>query len=291
MNMLIIGELNSTNLGDRAIFLTLRDLFESAGHTVTGLDLTQGTEFREHPQIHADPDIEDLCLSEAALPSAAETGVKRSTKQRLLAVLAKMPNDVHKGVNLFSHMRRHGRLRASWLDRLAQQHVVVFGGGALLQDNNWGFPLALAHASRLVREARLPYGCVGCSVGEAHSTRGRKWFSEFLAGASFVALRDPISSKYVQQLGVADARVFIDSAIRTSELVRRDRADKGGVIGINVLSRVRHPNVTGSGYRRYVDTMVEFLRQMASDRTLGITRIMLFNTGGDRRFSRGVRGA
>jgi len=77
MKILIISEINSNNLGDRAIYLTLKNLLESYGHKVSGFDLSRCNRFYcEKAQLNA--------------PTRKEGDA--SYKSRMISIVPFMPN-------------------------------------------------------------------------------------------------------------------------------------------------------------------------------------------------------
>ena len=147
-------------------------------------------------------------------------------------------------------------------------------------DNFWGFPLSLLFASRIAKSLGIPYGCVGCSVGEVLSKQAIVWLREFLDGCSFVTLRDPLSGTLLKQLGDYKYDVFIDSAICTNEIVNIKNCHSEKTIGINVLSYVGHPFMTKRDYQRYLEAIKKLVIRIDGKPQLGFKQIILFNTGG-----------
>jgi polysaccharide pyruvyl transferase WcaK-like protein len=276
MKILIIAEINSDNLGDRAIYLNLKNLFESQGHTVSGLDLSRSNQFCIAKNGVARTSINNLCMGEEHLPPVRKRGGEVSFKSTLISI---MPDFVLKVLNLYLKRRRYMKHEREWTEIIKDHNLVIFGGGALLMDNNWSFPLAMLYASRLVRNLGVPYGCVGVSVGEIFSLKGRQWLKEFLSGNSFIILRDRISGIHLQKLGVSQYKVYIDPAICTRDIIKVERGLFKGVIGINILSYVRRPHITKRHYYRYLEVMKKLIIRIAETLQLGFKQVILFNTG------------
>jgi polysaccharide pyruvyl transferase WcaK-like protein len=134
--------------------------------------------------------------------------------------------------------------------------------------------------SRLAKKFGVPYGCVGCSLGESFSFNGALWLKEFLRGSSFTIIRDPVSGARLKEFGVSQYKVFIDSAICTKDVIKIKRKPFTGNLGINTLSYVRHPRITRLDYHRYVESMKDLIIRVAGTPRLGFKRVILFNTGG-----------
>ncbi len=267
MDILIVGEADSANLGDRAIHVTLRRLFESRGHRVRGWDLSRGRYARLDAEAAADGD--------AGQP-------RRRLRTRLFALLDRAPDAVQRAAVYVGRRRRFLLRRRAWADEVRRHDLVVFGGGALLMDNNWSFPLGLALFARAVRDAGRPYVCVGCSTGASFSRPGARWLKEFLDGCSFVALRDERSLEGLARIGDFDASVFVDSALTLGRICPQSPARGAGRLGVNVISQVRAARLGRQVHERYMDELASFVRQLGDGRASGIGEVVLFSTGEER---------
>ena len=277
MKVLIIASINSSNLGDKAIFLTMKKLFESHGHSVTGLDLNR-RENRTSIGIGGCEHIitNGLYLNDKELLAITQKDSKVSFK----SLLKHVQPDFVRRLRVWHYTKKsYVRHKNEWTEIFKNHDVVVFGGGALLIDNLWNFPLALLYASRLARKIEVPYGCVGCSVGETFSCSGGRWLKEFLADCSFVTLRDSMSGISIRKLGVTEHMVYIDSAIRIGEIIKKERDSAKGILGINVLSYVLHPRITRRGIRRYFNVLRRLIERIDKMPELGLRQVVLFNTG------------
>ncbi len=277
MKILIIGEINSDNLGDKAIYLTLEDLFRSEGYEVNGLDLTRMTKYcgTEGQAPEVSPDSFYLAGEELLSNSVKDNEISLKSILKFL-----QPNIICKVRVLYSKSRNFLKHEEEWTRLIRNSDVVVFGGGALLTDNFWSFPLALLYASRLAKKFGVPYGCIGCSVGESFSFNGARWLKEFLRGSSFIIVRDPVSGARLKEFGVSQYRVFIDSAICTKDVIKIERKPFTGNLGINALSYVRQPQITRWDYHRYIEVMKNLVIRVAQTPQLDFKQVILFNTGG-----------
>ena len=279
MKLLIIGRVNSGNIGDRAIYLTLKNLFESQGHKVSGLDMSRMNQFcitgNEMERILAN----DLYWDEEHSLQAMKREEKVSFRSRLISMVFRMPNFVAKALYLCLKKLCYWKHKREWSQIVKGHDLVIFGGGSLLMDNSWNFPLALVCASRLVKNLGVPYGCVGCSVGETFSRNGARWLTKFLEGSSFIILRDPISGIYLQKLGTFQYEVYIDSTICTKEIISFERATLKGIIGINILSYVYFSQITRCNYQRYIKVMRNLIMRIDEMPHLGFKQVILFNAG------------
>jgi len=255
MNILLVGEMDSDNLGDRAIYVSLKHLFESLGHSVRGWDLShyRYTTSADNPGMR-----------------------KRATLVRLVESL---PDYILKYVVFFTKKRAAIRRRKLWQEEFRKYDLIVFGGGALLMDNNWSFPLALVNYSRAVRAAGRPYVCIGCSTGTNFSFMGKRWLREFLDGCAYIALRDPISIQGLLLIGNYNAEVYVDSALTLAAIYEQKTTGRTGTIGLNVISLVRNSRLPKAVYDRYMSELIHFIHAVGDGRAGDWKRIVLFNTG------------
>ena len=96
MKLLIIGRVNSGNIGDRAIYLTLKKLFESQGHKVSGLDMSRMNQFcitgNEMERIL----VNDLYWDKEHSLQAIKREEKVSFRSSLISMVSIIPNFVAK---------------------------------------------------------------------------------------------------------------------------------------------------------------------------------------------------
>jgi polysaccharide pyruvyl transferase WcaK-like protein len=267
MKVLLIGEIASPNLGDQAIFATLRHLLQSHGFVVTGLDLSRYLEVGP-----SDPWPEGDGIANKRPGSSG-------LKQCLLRIVDILPNSVQKWIVFLTKKRAWLTRHHGWQEYLKSFDLVIFGGGALLMDNNWSFPLALRNLSRSTRAAGRRYVCIGCSTGRRFSASGQRWLKEFLDGCEYIALRDVHSVEGLRQIGSYEADVYVDSALLMAALMPEIAAAERNVLGLNIMSPVRHHRVTGKVYERYLDELAKFIELAGASKAGNWNRIVLFTTG------------
>jgi len=273
MRILLVGEVNSDNLGDRAIYVSLKQLFESDGYEVGGWDLSRNT-----------PGIQDPESSSVESVAPHRRGKNSQTpglriKGRILQRLDTSPHWIRKAAVYLSKKRTARRMRTAWASELQNCDLVVFGGGALLSDNDWSFPLALVNFSRAARAVGKPYVCVGCSTGSRYSAMGRRWLQEFLDHCQYVALRDQLSLQGLHQLGEYRADVYADSALCIGDFYPRDPARNAGTMGINVIAAARHHRLHQQTHSNYLRELSSFVQAIANGEAGPWQRVLLFSTG------------
>jgi polysaccharide pyruvyl transferase WcaK-like protein len=273
MKILLVGEWNSQNLGDQAIYVSLRRLFEAAGHHVEGWDLSRHTYF-EAGSVPPDG---------AAHVSKRQSGHLQSigarTKAAIIRVVEVSPKFVRNSVVFITKKRAMLLRHRTWQEEFRKYDWVLFGGGALLMDNNWSFPLSLSHLSRVVKAADRKYACIGCSTGEVYSRQARRWLADFLDGCDYIALRDHLSLEGLRKIGRYEADVFADSALTISDSFESMRSDKSGTLGLNILSPLCHPRLSKQNYERYINEIKAFIRAVGEGKVGAWQRLVLFGTG------------
>ncbi len=270
MRVLVVGEIASRNLGDVAIFATLRHLLETRGFRVTGLDLS-----RYHRFEPGDP-----------LPRAGATAVTASGtfKTLVLRVIPFLPGIVQKWLVYLTKYRALLTRAQVWREEFKDFDLVIFGGGALLMDINWSFPLALRNMGRSVKAGGGHYACVGCSTGRQFSMNGMRWLREFLDGADYIALRDKASIEGLRRIGNYPAEVFADTALMTAAVVTNVPKADSGTLGLNIMAPVQHPRFTRSLYETYFREMSKFVETVGKGKAGEWDRIVIFTTGEPRDF-------
>jgi polysaccharide pyruvyl transferase WcaK-like protein len=270
MKVLLVGEIASRNLGDQAIFATLRHLLQSRGYRVTGFDLSRYEIIGPTDGLRGTRQLN------------TEATLRSRLKGQLLKVVNLLPNFMQKGVVFLTKSRADLVRRKAWRAYIGQFDFVVFGGGALLMDNNWSFPLALRNFSRSVRAAGIRYVCVGCSTGRQFSSLGRRWLQEFLDHAEYISLRDSHSLEGLRMIGAYEADVHIDSALITAALMPDLAVPDRHVLGLNVMSPIRHPRLTPRVYDAYLNELARFIELIATGEERTWKRIVVFTTGDER---------
>ena len=265
MNVLLVGESTSKNLGAQAIFVTLKFLFEKHGFSVDGWDLSRYT----FVEIDGDFGNGEVVASGSGPRPAVQAG--SSIKMRLLDIISLLPGFAQKWIVYVTKKRAEMAMRASWRRMLRDYDLVVFGGGALLQDVNWSFPLALVHLSRAARAVGCPYVCVGVSSGSHFSHLGKRWLREFLDDCRYIALRDDASRESLGRIGSYDADTYVDSALLLASVRTVDPGPRGRALGINVIGETLHLRLGPAAHRQYLADLAGFVRE----------EVILFTTGQD----------
>ncbi len=272
VKVLVVGEIASRNLGDAAIFVTLRHLLQKRGFEVTGLDLSR--HHRIGPQDFLPPG------NGAARTGEEATGIRNL----IMRAVPFLPRFAKQGLVYLTKYRASRTRARDWRDDAGKFDLIIFGGGALLMDNNWSFPLALRNMARSVKAGGGRYVCVGCSTGRRFSRQGKAWLKEFLDGADYIALRDRSSIGGLKRIGNYPAQVFADTALMTAAVVTDVPLPDSRSLGLNVMAPVQHPRFTRQAYAAYFREMSNFVEAVGEGQAGAWERIVIFSTGEPRDF-------
>ncbi len=267
---LIIGELDSSNLGDQAIFDGLSVLLREHGVAVAALGL-ESTSWYEGG-IHAGT---ETSLRAAPMPLRQRMG--RWLPRAFLGVVRLLYLPIWY-LNLRARLRRLA-------PRLTAIDVAVIGGGGLFINNNWHFPLAVRLLCRMLRAHGIPYGFSGVGAASGLDGLSIRLFAPSVAGAAFVHTRDARASELIgRYFGLAsvavgpDYAIFCPVKIAASHTTPTDRVH----IGINLMtpSTVHH---SPAEYEAALELLHGFITANASR-----CRFTIFTTGyhEDRRAAR-----
>lgn len=228
-SILIIGEVESQNLGDQAIFFSLKSEL-----LLKGLD------------------VEGECLSCKPVNKTISTNTyePKSKIKQLHTKLYSKYRIYTKIFNLVSHLKNRNGKKEDLIKKIAQSDIVIIGGGQLLQNNNWSFPLDLHLVATILETLNKPLFIVGCGVG------GKNWdvLSKFCLRALLkyknlqgIYVRDEQSIKNLNDNFSVSSTFIPDPAITIADHLKKDRTLKNsdlrlglGIISPSMLNRNKH---------------------------------------------------
>lgn len=165
LKIAIAGEIYSANLGDGVVFEAVQYLLK-----------------RLHPQATVVPC--DISLRHGWPED-------HGSHQRTTRIL--QTEGVGKPLMLAHHLASWRKRLVIFQDRFAGTHGIVVGGGQLLRDRIWSFPMKLHAISRAARAVNIPMHVFCCGVGPSWSRLGGRLFRRFLTQARSVSVRDHLS--------------------------------------------------------------------------------------------------
>lgn len=252
--ILIINEYNSLNIGDQAIAFGMRNLIKD----VLGDEVI----------------VELLGLENCKLnkPVAlAKDNLEQKEKNNLMKWL--------KSIRLFS--RIHVVLWAvrylfrifNCRNEIKKSDVIIIGGGGIIMNNDFHFPIAIRFISSLCRFYGKSYGFSGVSIGGEINKTMIRFLSSSIKKASFFHVRDPISKKEIEEKFSRQVQLFSDFAFYGDYLF----ADHNE----NIKNKKVAVNISGylAGYTRqecveYKESMLKLIKFLTKD-----YNVILVSTG------------
>lgn len=262
MHVLIISEVLSSNLGDKAIFSALCSSLKNHGYTIDALDLTHKKSLNHNYTVFST--------------------IIDKFESFLLRFFRIFP---HRNKRVFMNYLRHYfrwfRFLPTWKKKIAKADLILFGGGALLQDLSMSFPLSLFSASKLANKLGCPYVLFAVSCGKSFSKRGKYMINYVLENAQMVSVRHTNDVQFLKkEFGVNNALFAPDPAlffnIKYNQCFKARSQD---IIGINVMGEQSGHILLGdkSLYKNYIESLIDFLRLLQIQESP--FKILLFATG------------
>lgn len=245
MKIAVVGEVNSSNLGDQAIFLGLQSYLNNS-NTVVSLDLSG---------------------------RKSKTGWQNNTKKN---VQRNFPGFIYRFYFLITTVIKFLSQIQVISKQIKECQLIIFGGGSLLIDNNLSFPSKLFLFSILSRFHKKKYVVVGCSTRPVLNIIARFMLGYFLNGASKIGLRDYKSLELCEINNRGKCNFTPDSALllSPSTVDGVGRVNNSKIVGINVMSPQKHG---------FFSDIYEFEKYMAvikelASRLVGC-KVIIFTTG------------
>lgn len=258
----VIGEVDSQNIGDQAIYYSLSNILKRKGFDVVGVNLSYSSGQSKRKSI--------------SIESSEKKG-KRIHKY-LYSNFTLYTKVVNLIVFTISMRKKYNRLKST----LKGSYKVVIGGGQLLQNNNLSFPLDLWLVSIVLNSLEIKYSIVGCGVGVKRWDFISKWLvSRLLKGKNIenIYVRDQESINILQKVFDLKAQFIPDPAVSVSEFVDKIQA-KERIIGLGIMSAntlKRNKNMLEYSSEDFIEYWIEAYLRL--NKEYPENRIELFTTG------------
>lgn len=177
----VFGEVYSSNVGDGIIFDSLEYLFGLKGVQLIPCDLSgrQGWLIDDREQA---PKPVDMFRKMMGMTLKSSKLLRR----------------MYSAAHWFAFGRRE--VSARWENVIASSDAVLIGGGQLLTDINFGFPLKIFEVARIAKAHQKPLVFFGCGVGSnGWGYIAKKMYGYSLGYASYVSCRDYLSSEVIKR--------------------------------------------------------------------------------------------
>ncbi|MBD2519708.1 polysaccharide pyruvyl transferase family protein [Nostoc sp. FACHB-973] len=175
--IVICGEVFSNNLGDAVIAETFSYLIKTSIPSVKidFLDLS----LREK--------LDKYILAEEEIPNIDAS--KTSLKFFIWKLIVKIFSD-RGATTLWWFFKWRAQRYRLYKHKLKGASMLIIGGGQLLADNNFDFPLKIYGVSQCAKKLGLPFYFYGCGVSYHWSRLATFLFSQALSNATSITVRD-----------------------------------------------------------------------------------------------------
>lgn len=220
--IVVAGEIFSSNLGDYAIFDSLRTILTSKDVEVIPLDIS----FRKG-------------LSSINITDSLSSSKNRRSWKIIL------PNGLkHNQLTQYFISRvmwyfsTKAKSERYWENLIKSSDGVIIGGGQLITDTESFFSPKLNQIVDIAQRHNKPFAILGCGVGDNIGIQAKKIYKKILNQAVYVAFRDAGSVNKVQSYidNKTILNVYPDLAFALNSNVLKKISDKQNTIcGLNVM--------------------------------------------------------
>lgn len=217
MKVLVVGMVNSTNLGDVAIYLCIRKLLEENGVKVYSSDFNGLSHEARNPS------------SQSEFSGEKRDGFVGWVRRILLETRA-----LATIVNNLRWARKKRSVKKRYQDSVKSVDVLLFGGGQIITDIFYGLPLRYELWLNAIEKNNKKHFIEFCGVGNSFSHKGRDLYNDFVGAAQAVSVRGQRSRVQLENIldSERDIGLVPDPVFMCSELYPVLRASKPGVVGI-----------------------------------------------------------
>lgn len=219
MKLVAFGEFLSENLGDRVIFESMKLSF-SRNHVI----------------------LDPIDISGRILSSARKHDREKSTLKPnlILLLLRKIFRRILLLKKSWSIIRwfvfQRSKVLQRWEESIRASDGIVIGGGQLITDRGFMFPVRVFEVYRLARKNRKPLAIFGCGVDPNIGFLARWIYKEVFRYATYISVRDNGSRTAMEKLlGKSNKKIDVipDPAFVAS-----------GIYSNNDRSKLRSPSVS-----------------------------------------------
>lgn len=219
--VLLAGVPQSPNLGDGLIAYTLNRLITMRGeHKVIHFDLLQGRCDKSMPMSSVRGGLH-YSLAAYAPTSAASEIPAPTVRLNSTGSGKKMTPDMLRRLKAYwLHRRKDSVLNSQLRQAVKEAEAVYIGGGHLLIDTYWTFPLAVNRVMLEAKHQGKPLHILLVGARGPWSSQGRRWLLDACRYATTIAVRDEDSRQFLlgQDPRLAEKTVTLaDPALYTPE--------------------------------------------------------------------------
>lgn len=265
MKILVVGMVNSTNLGDVAIHYCVKEMLEREGITVQSSDF-YGRPFSEERSV---------------VHSKKQRGAVRLIKDRVSSIepMARM-------LNTLAWIFKRRKIGAAYIERLSGVRAVIFGGGQVITDIFNGLPLRYALWLKLMNKKKVAYGIEFCGVGREVNIRKESIYGRLIEGAFSISVRGEDSADRIRTTR-ADVNISPDPVFAYSYLFPRtvgaeDREPLVGICYQNIAALTLHDSYFKVLGKEGVNVC---LREVVAKIINGGRKVAIFTNGDEADFN------
>ncbi|WP_156294027.1 polysaccharide pyruvyl transferase family protein [Serratia oryzae] len=255
MKVLVFCEADGKNLGDAAIFQGLESLLH-------GNDLTK------------------MMLGLPIKSSVLHTS--GTTKGRSVFAFLKRYTLFYTTVTLLRLLAVKSLNLKSTIRNIKKNDIVIVGGGSLLINNNYVFPLSLSLITLLCKIYKKKYIILGCSTRPIDSSIAKSCIKYHVSNAAHIYMRDNLSINILKDyFNIREVSFIPDLALFNSiDIHNRDgnNIKEGRKVAINIMGRTTHGAFSKkNNIQKYKSAISETISFLVSKQY----SVSLFTTGED----------
>jgi len=146
-----------------------------------------------------------------------------------------IPSFIKRFINLFRWLVNYQKNYQYLEGILGKADKIFIGGGQLLMDNHWDFPLKLYGITRLANKLGKEYHIVSCGVGKNWSLFAKLLVRRILAKSKSISVRDSQSKLFLMNhFFEKEIILSADPALWISSKMPLKKEDKKGIVGFGV---------------------------------------------------------
>ncbi|WP_127499379.1 polysaccharide pyruvyl transferase family protein [Paenibacillus glycanilyticus] len=243
--VLLAGVPKSPNLGDGLIAYTLNRIISMRGkHQVIHFDLLDGRCDQSMPIYSARGGLH-YALAGPPASAAAQYASAPAVKLNSAGSGKKMTPDALRRLKAYwIHRGKNEKLNRELQQAVEESEAVFIGGGHLLIDTYWTFPLAVRRVADEAKRQGKPLHILLVGARGPWSTQARRWLLGACRYATSIAVRDEDSRRFlldldpklaVKTVTLADPALFTPEAFGLTEAAAGQEKSGRRKIGLGVM--------------------------------------------------------
>lgn len=218
--VVVVGEVFSANLGDYAIFDSLKKILISKDIDAIPLDLSFRKSFSNHNSL-----MDTSSKDKSSLKPTLVSRLKSSSFTQYL---------ISRVIWYFSVKAKSDQY---WDSLIKASDGVIIGGGQLITDSTSFFSPKLDQIVKIAQRNNKPFAIVGCGVGDNIGEKARSVYEKILKQATYVSFRDQGSINKVQSFidNKTSLNVYPDLAFALDASINDLLNKKEMACGFNVM--------------------------------------------------------